>query len=561
MTTTLPLLRPQHVPDILDVIAALSSDAIPTPPKLARALLDILPEEVWTNPNYKWLDPATKSGSILREVARRLMEGLAQWEPDPSKRADHILRNMLYGCGITQVHGEMTRRSVYVSRDATSDFSVVHFDDSAGNLPFVQADHDYPVNKEGKASGPCKVCGAPVGLERGTNRENYAYAFIHGAYPTEGMKHMQFDVIVGNPPYQIGMKDADGNRTANILPLYQMFVEQAIAMEPKYVAMIVPSRWFTGGKGLDDFRKRMIADRRLRTIVDNPKVFDCFPGVKIRGGVNYFLWDRDHDGDCEFSTRIDGTITSTVTRDLRDGDGVLMRDNRAAALVGKVRPKPEDSLAQVVSPMDPFGQSIKTNFKDSHPEPFEGSIPLVYGSHIGYVRPDQLERNHDWVDKWKVLLPMASSGDTNQDEAGRIVDVVLGEPIGLAGGSACTQTYLVAGVFDSEREAENYAHYLATKFVRFLVLQRKTTQHVTPDRFRFVPMLDMTKRWTDADLYKHFKLTKAEIDYIEECIKPRSVNLSLNSSVPASHLPGGSKYRTPGNRAETEAPDSGEDDE
>ena len=555
MTTTMPLLRPQHVPDILDVIAALSSDAIPTPPKLARALLDILPDEVWTNPDYKWLDPATKSGSILREVARRLMDGLSDWEPDPVKRADHILRNMLYGCGITQVHGEMTRRSVYVSRDATSDFAVVQFDDPAGNLPFVQADHEYPVNKEGKASGPCKVCGAPVGLERGTNRENYAYAFIHGAYPTEGMKHMQFDVIVGNPPYQIGMKDAQGNRTANILPLYQMFVEQAIAMEPKYVAMIVPSRWFAGGKGLDDFRKRMLSDRHLRVIVDNPKLFDCFPGVEIKGGVNYFLWDRDHDGDCEFSTRIDGTITSTATRDLRDGDGVLMRDNSAATLVAKIRPKPEDSLAQVVSTRDPFGQSITTNFKDSQPEPFEGSIPLVYGSHIGYVRPDQLERNHEWVNKWKVLLPMAGDGH------GREVSYVLGEPIALAPGSACTQTYLVAGVFDSQVEAENYAYYLTTKFVRFLVLQRKATQHVRPDKFRFVPMLDMTKRWNDGDLYKHFKLTKDEIDYIESTIHPREPIMSLDSPIPASHLPGGSKYRAPGDRAETEAPDSGEDDE
>ena len=555
MTTTLPLLRPQHVPDILDVIAALSSNAIPTPPKLARALLDILPEEVWTNPNYKWLDPATKSGSILREAARRLMEGLAEWEPDPVKRADHILRNMLYGCGITQMHAEMTRRSVYVSRDATSDFSVVHFDDSAGNLPFVQADHDYPVNKEGKASGPCKVCGAPVGLERGTNRENYAYAFIHGAYPTEGMKHMQFDVIVGNPPYQIGMKDADGNRTANILPLYQMFVEQAIAMEPKYVAMIVPSRWFAGGKGLDDFRKRMLADRHLSVIVDNPKLFDCFPGVEIKGGVNYFLWDRDHDGDCEFSTRIDGTITSTTTRDLREGDGVLMRDNSAATLVAKIRPKPEDSLAQVVSTRDPFGQSITTNFKDSQPEPFEGSVPLVYGSHVGYVRPDQLERNHEWVGKWKVLIPKAGDGH------GREVSYVLGEPIALAPGSACTQSFLVAGTFDSKDEAENYAYYLTTKFVRFLILQRKTTQDVRPDKFRFVPMLDMTKRWTDADLYKHFKLTKDEIDYIESTIHPREAVMSLDSPIPTSHLPGGSKYRAPGDRAETEAPDSGEDDE
>ena len=558
MTDAVALTRQQRVPDILDVIAALSSDAVPTPPLLARALLDILPVEVWSNPDNKWLDPATKSGSILREAARRLMDGLAGWEPDPVKRADHILRNMLYGCAITQVNGEMTRRSVYVSRDATSPMSMVKFATPAGNLPFTAAEHDYALSKDGQASGPCRVCGAPVRLERGDSRENYAYAFIHGAYPTEEMKDMQFDVICGNPPYQIGMQDDQGNKTANITPLYQMFVDRGIALNPKYLAMIVPSRWFTGGKGLDDFRERMIKDRRLRTIVDNPKVFDCFPGVKIRGGVNYFLWDRDHDGDCTFSTRIDGTILSTMTRDLRQGEGVLVRDNRAASIIKKARAKSKETLATVVKPRDPFGQSVTTNFAGAQLAPFDNSVPLVFGSRVGYVRKDQLERNHDFIDQWKVLLPMASSGDTAQDDQGRIIDVVLGEPIALAPGSACTQTYLVAGLFKSKKDAENYAHYLATKFLRFLVLQRKSTQHVTPDRFKFVPALDTKKFWTDKALYELFELTKEEVAYIEATIKPRSINLSLDSPIPASHLPGGAKYRPPGT---PEEPEPVEDDE
>jgi site-specific DNA-methyltransferase (adenine-specific) len=548
--------RQQRVPDILDVIAALSSDAVPTPPLLARALLDILPPEVWTNPDYKWLDPATKSGSILREVARRLMDGLAEWEPDPSKRADHILRNMLFGCGVTMVHGEMTRRSVYVSRDATSPLSVVKFDVPDGHLPFVPAEHDYPLNKAGQVAGPCRVCGAPVRLDRGETRENYAYAFIHGAYPTEEIRDMKFDVIVGNPPYQIGMQNEKGKKTANITPLYQMFIDRAIALNPKYLAMIVPSRWFAGGKGLVEFRARMIKDRRLRSIVDNPKLFDCFPGVEIKGGVNYFLWDRDYNGDCEFSTRIDGVITSTATRDLRDGDGVLMRDNRAATLVAKVRARTHGTLAEVVKPMDPFGQSIKTNYRFAQAQPFKDSIPLIFGSHVGYIKPEQLERNQNWVGQWKVLLPMAGDGH------GREVSYVLGEPIALAPGSACTQSYLVAGLFDTEKEAENYSHYLITKFVRFLVLQRKTTQHVRPDKFKFVPAMDMTRRWTDADLHEHFGLTDEEVAYIERTIHPREAIFSLDSPIPASHLPGGSKYRTPGSRDETEAPDTAtEDDE
>lgn len=207
----------------------------------------------------------------------------------------------------------------------------------------------------------------------------------------------------------------------------------------------------------------------------------------------------------------------------------------------------------------PFGLTMRSNYKGSVPEPFDGAIPLIYNNHIGYSRPDQIQRNHQWIDRWKVLLPMASSGDTPIDEHGRIVDVVLGEPIALAPGSACTQTYFIAGIFDTAAETENYAHHLATKFVRFLVLQRKTTQHVTPDRFRFVPMLDMTRRWTDDDLYEHFDLTEDEIDYIEASIKPRSVNLSLDSPIPASHLPGGYKYRVTG--VDEASDDNAADDE
>jgi site-specific DNA-methyltransferase (adenine-specific) len=545
------LAHTRRVPYILDVIAALSSDAIPTPPVLARALLDLLPADVWANPDYRWLDPATKSGSILREAARRLMVGLAEWEPDPFKRVEHILRNMLFGCGITQVHGDMTRRSVYVSRDATSDHATVQFDTPDGNLPFVQADHDYPLNKQGKASGPCKVCGAPVGLERGTSRENYAYAFIHGAFPTEEMKDMQFDVIVGNPPYQLETEGFGANAST----IYHRFVEQAVALEPKYVAMIIPSRWFTGGKGLDDFRAKMIADRRLRAIVDNPKLFDCFPGVEIKGGVNYFLWDRDHDGDCEFSTRIDGQVTSTMTRDLREGDGVLVRDNRAMSVIHKVAAKSKRTADTLCGVRKPFGLNIFSNFPGSVPEPFDGAIPLLYASHVGYVRPDQLERNHEWVGKWKVLIPKAGDGH------GREVSYVLGEPIALAPGSACTQTYIIAGMFDTREETENYARYLTTKFVRFLVLQRKTTQDVVADRFRFVPLLDMKRRWTDADLYQHFGLSDAEAAYIEATIHPREPVLSLDSPIPASHLPGGAKYRTPAERAITEAPEMDEDEQ
>lgn len=522
----------QRVPDILDCLAQLSSDEVPTPPKLANAVLDLLPDEVWCDPYLRWLDPCAKSGVFLREVVKRLLfEGLVDWEPDFERRREHIFRNMIFGCGITELTGIISRRTVYYSRHAASEHSVVRFDDDDGAIPFVRAEHDF-------RGGRCRVCGGPEDLERGETRENYAYAFIHGAYPTEEMGDMKFDVIVGNPPYQIGMQDADGNRTANITPLYQLFVNRAISMDPRYLVMITPSRWFAGGKGLTEFRERMIADRRLRTIVDNPKLFDVFPGVEIKGGVNYFLWDREHDGDCEFQTRIDGKTVSATTRDLREGNGVLLRDNQAALVVHKVRERTDRSLADVVSPMDPFGQSIKTNYKDAADAPFDGSIPLVFGNKVGHIRRDQLERNYDWVDRWKVLLPKASDGH------GRIPAKVLGEPIALAPGSACTQSYLVAGVFDGPEETENYAHYLTTKFVRFLVLQRKSTQDLRPDKLRFAPMVDMSIRWSDEALYDEFGLSSNEREYVEASIQPIDANLSLGSPIPASHLPGGDKHRS-----------------
>lgn len=518
----------QHVPDILDCLAQLSNDEVPTSPKLVRSMLDLLPEHVWHEPYYRWLDPFSKSGVFLREIATRLLDGLADWEPDFVARREHIFRNMLYGAAITEMTGIISRRSVYCTADASSAYSVVRFDDPAGNIPYVPSMHTFD------SKGFCKICRAPETLVR-DNREDYAYSFIHGTYPTEEMADMQFDVIVGNPPYQIGMKTAEGDRTANITQLYQYFVEKAIELDPQYVLMIIKSAWFTGGKGLDSFRANMIADRRLAKIVDNPKLFDCFPGVEIKGGICYFLWDRDHDGDCEFSTRIDGKILSTMTRDLRDGQGVVVRDNRAASIITKTHS--EKSLADIFSPLDPFGPAIKTNYKHASPTQEEGMIPLVFGAKVEYVRPDQLQRFHEWVDRWKVLLPMAGDGH------GREVSYVLGEPIALAPGSACTQSYLVAGTFDTREETENYANYLTTKFVRFLVLQRKATQHLIPERFRFVPQVDFTRPWTDEQLYDHFGLTADEREYVESKIMPREVNWSLDSPIPASHLPGGAKYK------------------
>lgn len=543
------------VPDVLATLAQLPNDEVFTPPHLVDSMLDTLPAEVWKNHTYRWLDPATKSGVFLRQISKRLMAGLAGWEPNAGKRREHILRNMLFGAAATSLAGELSRRTLYQTSDATgrsvTDDSIkpllVEMPSAEGNILFVETEHSI-------IKGKCLTCRAPESLVR-DRRENFAYSFIHQTYPTQEMQEMKFDVIVGNPPYQIGMDDGDGNRTANITPLYHMFVEQAIALEPRYVLMITPSRWFTGGHSLGEYRDKMINDRRLRTLVDFANGKEIFPGVEVKGGISYFLWDRDYSGNCKFIQMADGQKISEMSRDLREGAGVIIRDNFAAEIVKKITsdPFPKGSLAEVVSARDPFGQSIKTNFKGASAEAFNGAVPLVFVNKVGWVDPSMLERNHDWVNRFKVLLPKASDGRGGSENMS-----VLGEPIALAPGSACTQSYLVAGTFETEIEARNYAKYLTTKFVRFLVLQRKVSQDLTPGRFKFVPLADMHRAWTDAELYEAHKLTSEEISYIEKTIGERDWIDSLASPIPATHLPGGRKYKS--GDAPSEAED-GEDDE
>lgn len=548
---TITGLSPAHVPDVLETLAQLPNDEVYTPPKLVNAMLDILPNHVWSEPGYKWLDPATKSGVFLREVASRLMVGLTGWEPDGVKRRDHILRHMIYGAAITQMSGEIARRSLYQTKNATGaeikdpalTELIVRFGRPDGNVPFVETEHLFTGSS---VSRTCQLCGAPEALVR-VQRESYAYSFLHDTYPTKELDDVKFDVIVGNPPYQIGV---EGNTRTK--PIYQLFVERALAMQPRYIVMITPSRWFTGGLGLDEYRDRMINDRHLAKIVDNPKLFDVFPQAEIKGGVSYFLWDREHDGDCEFSTRIDGAILSQASRDLRAGYGVVIRDNRASSIVAQVLNRSDGSIERWFYPRLAFNQGWRTNFRGEASQPFAGAIPLIHNSGVGYVSPSSFEQNLRLVDQWKVLLPKAGDGH------GREQSYVIGEPLALAPGSACTESYFVAGSFESQEECANYARFLCTKFVRFLVLQRKATQDVTADRFRFVPALPMRDVWTDARLYELFKLDKEDIEYIESNILEREPILSLNSAIPETHLPGGRKYKVGDAPSE---PDEDGDDE
>lgn len=515
-------------PDVLSCIANLSNDEVFTPPEFANRMLDTLAEawsadhggkNLWADKSVRFLDPCAKSGVFLREITRRLTIGLAKTIPDLDARVDHILTKQVYGIGITQLTSLLARRSVYCSKHANGEHSIAQgFTSDAGNIWFKRLEHTW-------IDGTCSYCGASQSaLDRGDDFESHAYAFIH----TKDIKSrvaelfgddMQFDVVIGNPPYQLG--DGGGGGGASATPIYNLFVDAALALEPHYAVMITPSRWFSGGKGLDDFRDRMLRDERLMTLVDYPQLYDVFPGVKIRGGISYWLWGRDHRGGCEVITMVGNEIVGDPVVRKLDAYDVLVRRNEAVRILDKVatyRQKgvPEASLGSQVSPRKPFGL---TNQKGKPNAAGVKNPVLVYGNQMtSYLPRSSITSNTDLIDKWKVLLVKAH-GTSGRDDV-----TILGEPIVAGPGSACTETYLVIGVCDSEEQARNLAAYMRTRFVRFLVSLRKITQNITRDSYKFVPALPMDRLWTDKDLYKRYEINAEEISFIESLIADRPSN-------------------------------------
>jgi len=503
-------------PDVLTCIANLSNDEVFTPPELANQILDTLTEawalsnngeNLWEDEKIKFLDPCTKSGVFLREITSRLTIGLEKKIPNLEKRVDHILSNQVYGIGITKLTSLLARRSVYCSKNADGEHSIAkNLKSKNGNIWYENLSHTWVGEK-------CKFCGASKKVwDRGNDFDSHAYAFIHTREIRSLIDkifgvNMQFDVIVGNPPYQLSTGESSDS------PIYQLFVEQAIALDPRYLLMVTPSRWFTGGKGLDDYRERMISDRRIRKIVDFPRSMETFPGVEIKGGVSYFLWTKDSEGDCEFATVLGGEIQSKSIRDLRDGKGVVIRDNLASSIIDKVLNLHKGAfLSTRVSPQTPFG--IYTNFTDWQTKKRDGDVQLFKrGLEEAWTDRKNILSRVEWIPKIKVIMSYAYNGGD------ALPHKIIGRPFVIQGNSAVTQTYMVAGVFDDQDEAENYVDYLKTRFVRFLIRQRKISQHNRPDTFAFVPDLPMTTKWTDESLYKRFGISIDEQEYISSIVK------------------------------------------
>lgn len=489
-------------PDVLSCLANLSNDEVFTPPEIVNQMLDMLPQELFKNPDTTFLDPACKTGVFLREIAKRLIKGLEPQFPDLQERIDHIFHKQLFGIAITELTSLLSRRGVYCSKYPNSEFSVSRFDTAEGNIRYKRIPHTW-------RDGKCIYCGASQKeYDRGGELETHAYEFIHTITP-EKLFDMKFDVIIGNPPYQL----SDGGNGASAKPIYHLFVEQAKKLKPRYLSMIIPARWYAGGKGLDNFRNNMLTDDRLRIIHDFVNASDCFTGVEIKGGVCYFLWDRDYHGDCTVISHSGNKIISTMSRPLLEKNcDTFIRYNDAIQILHKVQALQEKTFDTIVSARKPFG--FATDFRNyAKNVDMAHCIKLYAQKDIGYISRSQVEKNAEWIDLWKVYIPEAiGSGNMETD----IVKPVLGEPK-----TACTETYVVVSPTTNKAMAENIISYINTKFFHFLLGLKKITQHTTSKTYSFVPMQDFSQPLTDKTLYAKYKLTDDEIDFIESAIGPK----------------------------------------
>lgn len=555
--------------DILETITNVGNDEVFTPRKTVDMMLNCLPEEVWHNPNYKWFNPATKNGVFEREIAIRLDKGLEDIIPNIEQRKKHILQNMIYSLGQTKFTSNVARRTVYYCSDANrkcdglkapdghyvNGYAIGNgtwFNNKEGNIKTPNTNHTFVDDKDRIMSESnigderkkykCKYCGISGASKYNdkNQRETYAYEFIHvdqlnlQSYLQNrffgGDKTMKFDIIIGNPPYQL----SDGGAQASAKPIYNLFIEQAKFLNPKYLCMIIPSRWMIGGKGLDDFRENMINDKRFRELHDfiNPKT--CFPNNDIKGGVCYFLWDKDYDGMCNIYTYTSNEVRKSIRYLKEEGIDIFIRDEILINIMKKVMACSEDTFDSIVSARKPYGLEAETMLSASKYGLPEFSTEKIADGYEILGLGEKMKRVWKYLPlnypipkkspclfKFKVFIAEAYG-------CGAIGEIpstpVLSTPRQLS-----TETFLEIGPFDTRLEAENVIKYIKTKFFRALVGIQKQTQHTTQKVYRFVPILDFSSNksidWSqpisniDKQLFSKYKLSNEEIEFIEKHIQ------------------------------------------
>ena len=492
-------------PDVLTCLANLSNDEVFTPPVVVNRMLDLLPAELWRNPDARFLDPVSKTGVFLREIAKRLMEGLSERIPDRQQRADHIFTRQLFGLAITELTALLSRRSVYCSKQANGPYSVcTAFHDADGNIRFRSTEHSWQ-------NGRCRYCGASREVyDRDDTLESHAYEFIHTENPETIFPDMKFDVIIGNPPYQLEVGIEKDNYA---IPLYHKFIQQAKKLRPRFISMIIPSRWLAGDREKNDFREEMLHDTRLQILVDYPNAADCFPGIDLSGGVCYFLWNSEYNGICKIVSNRGKDYQSTMNRPLLEpGNDTFIRFNEAIPIIRKIIAYKEPTFDSLVSPQTPFG--IVSSFKDYSDKPFEESIAIYTVNGIKYIREDQVSKNRQWISPYKVFI------SKSYGERGAYPYRFLAKPFIGTPRSCCTQTYLMIGPFNTSIECENVISYINTRFFRFCIMQKKNTQDAMRGVYSYVPIQDFSQSWTDEKLYAKYGITDEEIKFIESMVRP-----------------------------------------
>ena len=493
-------------PDVLSCLANLSNDEVFTPPEVVHQMLDMLPQELFSDPDTTFLDPACKTGVFLRETAKRLIKGLEPQFPDLQERIDHIFHKQLFGIAITELTSLLSRRGLYCSKYPNSNYSVSRFDDAQGNIRFKRISHKWE-------KGKCVYCGASESqYERGDELETHAYEWIHTIKPEE-IFNMKFDVIISNPPYQLS--DGSG-KGFGALPIYQKFVRQAKKLKPRYMAMIIPARWYSGGRGLDDFRFEMLNDSHIKKLVDYDNSNEVFTGVDIAGGICYFLWDKEYNGLCQVTNYNENEDYRIITERALNEFDIFIRNGYAENIVKKVicsHGKNNSFLNERVSASKPFG--LRTFYT-----PKDKGVPCWFIQRIGLKYADEADviDSNNCLNKWKLLLPPAPIA--GQTDFSKPVGFYYDGNIRIAKpGECCTESWIIGGAFETEEETLSYKSYIFTKTVRFLLLQSVVSQHVTKSNFVFIPdLLSYHGRYTDEQLCKMWGITEKEWMYIDSRI-------------------------------------------
>ena len=521
--------------DILETITNVGNDEVFTPMQVCTEMLDSLPKEVWRNPNYRWLNPVTKNGIFEREIAIRLNDGLKDIIPNELTRKKHIIRDMIFSIGETKFTSLVARRTLYycayanrkddgkydpVDGHSLNGYAIGNgtwFDDEEGNIKTPKAEHVFDTKG---TDAKCVFCGIRRDSKYNdpSQIEHYAYEFIHqkdlkkyiaNAF-FKGDEKMKFDIIIGNPPYQLN----DGGANASARPIYQYFIERALELDPSYICMIIPARWYAGGKGLDEFRTKMLNDVHIKKLVDYPNAKECFPNFSISGGVCYFVRDKSYKGGCTFVSMENPSAPTQSLRKLNRFP-VFVRFDLGEQIIAKVEKASQKSLSTIVNSRNIFGFESKIRGKD---KPYENGYSLYSSDGVSYIRKDEIKKNLKLADSFKIMVSKTTAEHANEPGLDGKYKI-LSTTKALNPGEVVTDSYIIVGPFKTIEQTKNALNFLRTKFCRFLISLSTSSINVTKDCFQFVPLMDFSRTWSDAELDQNFDLSKSEVEFINSLIK------------------------------------------